>query len=205
MSDRQRVHVIDDDEAMRDSLAFLLGAASLDVTGHASAEGFLEELPDTPPGCVVTDARMPGLSGIDLLLRLQEIDDTLPVIVITGHSDVPMAVKALKAGAFDFIEKPFDDSKMIQTVRDALAYRSDAERRKHSREAAAGLIEALTARERQVFDGLVAGRPNKVIAHDLGISARTVEIYRANVMSKLDASSLSDVVRIAFVARGPDL
>jgi len=205
MSDRQRVHVIDDDEAMRDSLAFLLGAASLDVTGHASAEGFLEVLPGTPPGCVVTDARMPGLSGIDLLLRLQEIDDTLPVIVITGHSDVPMAVKALKAGAFDFIEKPFDDSKMIQTVRDALAYRSDAERRKHSREAAAGLIEALTARERQVFDGLVAGRPNKVIAHDLGISARTVEIYRANVMSKLDASSLSDVVRIAFVARGPDL
>lgn len=204
MSERRAVHIIDDDEAMLDSLAFLLRAAAHDVVGHASAEDFLGVFPDASPGCVVTDARMPGMTGIDLLIRLQRLDRDLPVIVMTGHSDVPMAVRSLKAGAFDFIEKPFEDDKMIATVEAALAQRSQAERRREGRQEAAGRIASLTVRERQVFDGLVAGHPNKVIAHELGISARTVEIYRANVMNKLGASSLSDVVRTAFIAHGPE-
>lgn len=202
MSESGPVHVIDDDEAMRDSLVFLLNSASLDAVAHASADDFLAALPEIEFACIVTDVRMPGLSGIELLRRVRALDRSLPVIVMTGHSDVPMAIETLKAGAFDFIEKPFEDDRMIDTVRAALAYRSEAQREENSRETALKLIETLTARERQVFDGLVAGNPNKIIAHTLGISVRTVEIYRANVMSKLNASSLPDVVRLAFIAHG---
>lgn len=199
------VHIVDDDDAMRDSLVFLLSAASLDARAYASAEDFLDTLSSAETGCIVTDARMPGMSGLELLRHLRAIDNTLPVVVMTGHSDVPMAVSALKAGAHDFIEKPFDDERMIEVVRSALVYRDEARRRQQDRETALARIGALTERERQVFDGLVAGQPNKIIAHELGISARTVEIYRANVMSKLGASSLSDVVRTAFVGEGmPD-
>jgi two-component system response regulator FixJ len=147
---------------------------------------------------------MPGMSGIDLLHRLREADRHLPVIVMTGHGDIPMAVEALKAGAFDFIEKPFPDEQMISAVRAALDYRTRARRRDADRAGVLVRMESLTQRERDVFEGLVAGHPNKVIAHDLGISPRTVEIYRANVMAKLNAGSLSDVVRMAFIARAPD-
>lgn len=198
------VHVIDDDDAMRDSLVFLLTAADIEAVPHASAETFLGALPSLDFACVITDVRMPGMSGIELLRRLKEADKRLPVIIITGHGDIPMAVEALKTGAFDFIEKPFDDERIIGAVRSALAFRTKARRQAQDRAAVLARIAALTGRERQVFEGLVAGLPNKTIAFDLGISPRTVEVYRANVMSKLGASSLSEVVRMAFVASGDD-
>jgi two-component system, LuxR family, response regulator FixJ len=194
------VHVVDDDDAMRDSLVFLLSTASIAAISHESAESLLAELSPHKCSCIVTDVRMPGMSGIDLLRHLQQTDKLIPVIVITGHSDVPLAVEALKAGAFDFIEKPFEDDRIISTVRAAMDTHTKARHDEGGRSAVLARLETLTARERQVFDGLVAGRPNKVIAYDLGISPRTVEIYRANVMTKLNASSLSEVVRIGFVA-----
>ncbi|QPC42655.1 response regulator transcription factor FixJ [Kaustia mangrovi] len=202
MSSAGLVHVIDDDEAMRDSLAFLLAAERFEVVGHDSADSFLETLPSLGFACIVTDVRMPGMTGIELLHHMREVDKFLPVIVITGHSDVPLAVEALKAGAFDFIEKPFDDERMIAAIRSALEFRSRAQHQEDSRAEIRTRLDTLTERERQVFDGLVAGHPNKIIAHDLGISPRTVEIYRANVMHKLEASSLSQVVRMAFIVQG---
>ncbi|MBB5751292.1 response regulator FixJ [Prosthecomicrobium pneumaticum] len=195
-----RVHVIDDDDASRESLVFLLGSAAIEAIGHASAETFLAALSEADPACVVTDVRMPGMSGIDLLRHLGEIGRPLPVIVMTGHGDVPMAVEALKAGALDFIEKPFEDEHMIGVVRGALEQATARRRQAEDKAAMLARLDTLTTRERQVFDGLVAGNPNKTIAYDLGISPRTVEIYRANVMAKLEAASLSDVIRIAFLA-----
>lgn len=199
MSEIGQVHIIDDDDAIRDSLVFLLTSASIVAVEHSSAESFLEALPGLAIGCIVTDVRMPGMSGIALLQRLQAADKHLPVIVMTGHGDIPMAVEALKTGAFDFIEKPFSDDQMISVVRSALAYRTRAKRQDSDRAGILARVESLTQRERDVFEGLVAGHPNKTIAYDLGISPRTVEIYRANVMVKLNAASLSDVVRMAFI------
>lgn len=201
MTELGPVHVVDDDDAMRDSLVFLLSSASILAIPHESAESLIAALPTLDFACIVTDVRMPGMSGIDLLRHLQRVDKQLPVIVVTGHSDVPLAVEALKAGAFDFIEKPFEDDRIITAVCSALEFRTQARRQEESRTAALGRLETLTSRERQVFEGLIAGQPNKIIAHQLGISPRTVEIYRANVMSKLDASSLSDVVRIGLAAQ----
>lgn len=200
MTELGPVHVVDDDDALRDSLVFLLSSASIPAVPHESAESLIAALPGLDFACIITDVRMPGMTGIDLLRHLHAIDKQLPVIVVTGHSDVPLAVEALKAGAFDFIEKPFEDERIIAAVRSALEFRSKTQRAHESRAVAMGRVELLTARERQVFEGLVAGHPNKIIAHELGISPRTVEIYRANVMSKLNASSLSDVVRIALAA-----
>jgi len=193
------VHVIDDDEAMRNSLAFLLRAAKVEVQTYESALAFLENLAKIKPGCIVTDVRMPGMSGIDLLKRLRQLNSNMPVIVITGHGDVPLAVEAMKEGAVDFLEKPFDDDVLLAAIRAALAERAtDIEQQAH-RAAIYDKLAALSTRERQVLEGLVAGHPNKTIAFDLGISPRTVEIYRANVMTKMKAASLSDLVRIALV------
>lgn len=202
MPDDATVHVIDDDEAVRQSLEFLLKGAKLPVETHESATAFLAALPQlTPgPGCVITDIRMPGISGIDLLKQLRQLPQPVPVIVITGHGDVPLAVTAMKYGAADFLEKPFDDDVLLRAVQAALDRRQKDGRREAERAAALDKLAALTARERQVLDGLVAGKPNKAIAHDLAISPRTVEIYRANVMSKTDAASLSDLVRMALSA-----
>lgn len=202
MPDDATVHVIDDDEAVRQSLEFLLKGAKLPVETHESANAFLAALPRlTPsPGCVITDIRMPGISGIDLLKQLRQLPQPVPVIVITGHGDVPLAVTAMKYGAVDFLEKPFDDDVLLRAVQTALDRRQKDGRREAERAAALDKLAALTARERQVLDGLVAGKPNKAIAHDLAISPRTVEIYRANVMSKTDAASLSDLVRMALSA-----
>ena len=204
MSEIGQVHIIDDDDAVRDSLVFLLTSASIDAVAHSSAEAFLAAFVELALGCVVTDVRMPGTSGIELLQRLQAAEKHLPVIVMTGHGDIPMAVEALKTGAFDFIEKPFSDDQMIAVVRSALAYRTRAKRQDSDRADILARIESLTQRERDVFEGLVAGHPNKTIAYDLGISPRTVEIYRANVMVKLNAASLSDVVRMAFIVQKAD-
>jgi two-component system, LuxR family, response regulator FixJ len=198
-SDKAVVHVIDDDEASRQSLAFLLQAANVEVQTHASATAFLDQLPELSAGCVITDVRMPGLSGIDLLRRLRELHFAAPVIVMTGHGDVPLAVEAMKIGAVDFLEKPFDDEALLASVRLALHQQEGARTRDMARAEIDSRIAALSNRERDVLAGLVAGRANKQIAYDLGISPRTVEIYRANLMNKMQAGSLSELVRMALV------
>lgn len=194
------VHVIDDDEALRDSLTFLLRAADLEVMSHASAAAFLDLLPLTGLTCIITDVRMPGLSGIDLLRRVRELGIEVPVIVITGHGDVPLAVEAMKIGASDFLEKPFDDELLLASVRSALERHDGATKRSAERAQIENKLAALSNRERDVLGGLVAGRANKQIAFDLGISPRTVEIYRANLMNKMQAGSLSELVRMALTA-----
>ena len=196
------VHVIDDDEAVRESLAFLLRSADLDVETYESATVFLAALPSVAPGCVITDVRMPGLSGTELLQKLKEMGVTMPVIVMTGHGDVPLAVEAMKKGAIDFFEKPFDDEALLASVQSALGSWGEKEAKEAERADVRARIEALSPRERDVLKGLVAGQPNKTIAFDLGISHRTVEIYRANLMTKMKASSLSDLVRMALFNSG---
>jgi two-component system, LuxR family, response regulator FixJ len=193
------VHVIDDDEAVRESIDFLLRSARLTVKTYDSAVAFLEVAPTIGSGCIITDVRMPGLSGIDLLRRLKEMQVQLPVIVITGHGDVPLAVEAMKFGAADFLEKPFDDDVLLASVRSALNRSEASAALEAGRAELRARIATLTHRERDVLDGLIAGHPNKIIAFDLAISPRTVEIYRANVMTKMKAGSLSELVRMALV------
>jgi two-component system response regulator FixJ len=195
------VHVIDDDDAVRQSLAFLLGTARIAVRTYESAAAFLSALPDAGGGCIVTDVRMPEMSGIDLLRRLKELNVAMPVIVITGHGDVQLAVEAMKIGAVDFLEKPFDDEALLAAVKSALSGAEKGAQQESERAKVAEKLAALSGREREVLDGLVAGKPNKIIAFDLGISPRTVEIYRANVMTKTGAGSLSELVRLALTAR----
>jgi len=200
MPDKTTVHVIDDDDAARESLAFLLRSANMDVCSYESAEDFLQGISSLRAGCIVTDVRMPGMSGIELLRRLREIDMKLPVIVITGHGDVPLAVEAMRVGAMDFLEKPYDDEALLTSVRNALG---QGEKINAESQEKAQLLErsaTLSSREREVLEGLVAGHPNKIIAFNLGISPRTVEIYRANVMTKMKAGSLSELVRMALIA-----
>lgn len=198
-SDASIIHVVDDDEAMRDSMAFLLRAENFPVQTYAAAADFLNALPQIKSGCVVTDVRMPGMSGIELLQRLRELKVSLPVIVVSGHGDVPVAVEAMKSGALDFIEKPFSDEVFLRAVRMAInAQAVDSERQAQTATINSHL-ESLSKREREVLEGLVAGHSNKTIAYDLGISPRTVEIYRANVMEKMQAESLSDLVRMALI------
>jgi len=196
----EAVHIVDDDDAVRDSVSFLLGAARIRSVAHESAVAFLKAFPKLDVACVVTDIRMPGLTGIDLLRQLREKGVTVPVIMITGHGDVPLAVEAMKLGATDFIEKPFDDERLLGAIRSALDRQSGEDAAQARATEARARIESLSERERQVLDGLVAGQANKAIAYNLGISARTVEVYRANVMGKMQAGSLSDLVRMALVA-----
>lgn len=198
-SDALIVHVIDDDEAMRHSLSFLFRTANIKADTYESADSFLNALPQIDVGCIVTDVRMPGLSGIDLLRHLRERGLGLPVIVITGHGDVPLAVEAMKLGAADFLEKPFDDAVLLSAVRSALSVRASDQERQALKAAISARLTSLSSRERDVLQGLIAGHPNKIIAYDHGISPRTVEIYRANVMTKMQASSLSELVRMALV------
>jgi two-component system, LuxR family, response regulator FixJ len=194
------VHVIDDDEAVRDSIEFLLRSAQLTVQTYESASAFLAVAPTTNSGCVITDVRMPGIGGIDLLRRLKELQIRLPVIVITGHGDVPLAVEAMKFGAVDFLEKPFEDEVLLASVRTALNRSEASAQVETERAEIRARIATLTNREHEVLQGLIAGHPNKIIAFDLSISPRTVEIYRANVMTKMKAGSLSELVRMALVA-----
>jgi two-component system, LuxR family, response regulator FixJ len=199
-SEKPVVYVIDDDEASRQSLAFLLQAADFNVRTYASATVFLDLASKLGWSCVITDVRMPGMSGIELLRRLKELDVNVPVIVITGHGDVPLAVEAMKVGAADFLEKPFDDDVLLSSVRTALAQRDGDKRRHGERAEIESRLAVLSPRERDVLSGLVSGRANKQIAYDLGISPRTVEIYRANLMNKMQAGSLSELVRMALIA-----
>ncbi len=202
MSSNNVVHVIDDDEAVRESLAFLLRSADLDVSTYESATAFLAALPKAAPGCIITDVRMPGLSGTELLQKLKEMGVAMPVIVVTGHGDVPLAVEAMKMGAIDFFEKPFDDEALLASVQSSLGSWGEQEAKEAERADVRARLESLSPRERDVLKGLVAGHANKTIAFDLGISHRTVEIYRANVMTKMKASSLSELVRMALFNGG---
>src|SRR6476646_6892188 len=194
------VYVIDDDDAVRQSLEFLLKTAGVSVRGFESAKAFLDVLPAIKSGCIITDVRMPEITGIDLLRRIKESGLDIPVIVITGRGDISLAVEAMKIGAVDFLEKPFDDDLLVASVRSALNKDASTARQKAEIADIHDRLAALSNRERQVLEGLVAGKANKIIAFDLGISPRTVEIYRANVMTKLEANSLSDLVRMAMTA-----
>jgi two-component system response regulator FixJ len=196
------VHVVDDDVAVRQSLSFLLASDGLPVRLHESASAFLDTVREAPAGCILTDVRMPGIDGIAFLRHLKERGITLPVIVMTGHADVPLAVEAMKEGAIDFIEKPFDDDLLLAAIRSALKRQEQSAQKDAQWGEVRARLDSLSERERQVLEGLVAGKANKVIAYDLSISPRTVEIYRANVMTKMQAGSLSELVRMALLAGG---
>ena len=203
MSGQEIVHVIDDDDALRDSVQLFLVNEGLNVKTYASATEFLAALDGAPAGCVVTDVRMPGMSGMELLAHLAARSLALPVIVVTGHADVPLAVRAMKQGAVDLLEKPFRPEDLISAVRKALiSGRGSQTNEAHTREALARLA-TLSVRENEVLDRLIRGQPNKIIAHEMGISPRTVEVHRANVMKKTQAGSLSELVRMFLnVERG---
>jgi two-component system, LuxR family, response regulator FixJ len=194
------VHVIDDDDAVRDSLTFLLQANGFQVRAHRSGSDFLAALPLENPGCIISDIRMPGVSGTDVLARLREGGMDTPVIIMTGHGDVPLAVEAMKLGAFDFLEKPFDDEVMLTSVRSALERASMKKESEAEKDEIRRRIDLLTRRERDVLAGLITGHPNKIIAFNLSISPRTVEIYRANIMTKMQAGSLSELVRMVITS-----
>ncbi|MBX9453861.1 MAG: response regulator transcription factor FixJ [Mesorhizobium sp.] len=193
------VHIVDDEEPVRKSLAFLLTMAGFTVRVHESATTFVEAAPSIRNGCLVTDLRMPDMSGVELLRQLGAMPAHIPSIVITGHGDVPMAVAAMKAGALDFIEKPFEDEVLIEAIKRAAAKLS-SEPGGEDVAAIRTRLERLSEREREVLSGVVAGLPNKTIAYDLDISPRTVEVHRANVMSKMEARSLPELVRMALAA-----
>jgi two-component system response regulator FixJ len=196
---RAVIHLIDDDEALRESVAFLLRAADFEVKGFSSAQAFLASLPDASLSCVITDVRMPDMSGIELIRRLKDLKVDIPVIVITGHGDVALAVEAMKLGATDFFEKPFNDDLLLASVRAAFQEQAHHTKRYAERAEIEQRLARLSAREKDVLTGLIDGRANKQIAFDLGISPRTVEIYRANLMTKMQADSLSDLVRMALI------
>jgi two-component system, LuxR family, response regulator FixJ len=199
------VHVIDDDEAVRQSLAFLLASSGLPVRLYESAMSFLDALTALQPGCVLTDVRMPGMSGLDLQRELTARRINLPVIIMTGHGDVQLAVEAMKAGAVDFIEKPFSDEAILTAIRAAGERFTRDAAQSGAASAVQAKLETLTPREREVLDGLIAGLPNKSIAYDLNISARTVEVHRANLMVKMGATSLPELVRMVLLSRAPGI
>lgn len=196
------VLVVDDDAAVRSGLSLLLRSAGLNVRGFDGAQAFLEECADVPCGCVLLDVRMPGLSGLELQRRLKDMGVQLPVIILTGHGDVPMAVRAMKHGAFDFIEKPFNDQHLLDRVNDALLQDARDCERRTQRQDAARRLETLTRRERDVVDCLAKGMANKVIATELAISERTVELHRAHAMEKLGLRSVAQLMQHLLLASG---
>jgi two-component system response regulator FixJ len=200
MPSRPIVHIVDDDEAMRHSLAFVLDVNGFAPRLHDSAVAFLAARPEPVEGCLVTDIRMPGLSGLDLVRELNQQKARYPVIVMTGHADVPLAVEAMKAGVVDFIEKPFSDETFLNAVRAALALARGDDDQAQARLQAERRIAELSPRERDVLVGVAAGKSNKAIAADLDISPRTVEVYRANLMAKTEARTVADLVRMALAA-----
>jgi two-component system response regulator FixJ len=200
MPDKRKVYVIDDDEAMRDSLNFLLDSADFHVTLFETALTFLDTLPGLDFGCVVSDIRMPGLDGIELLKRMKAARSTFPIVIMTGHGDVPLAVEAMKLGAVDFLEKPFEDDRLIGMIEIAIRQAEPTAKSEAVTLDIAARVATLSPRERQVMEGLIAGLSNKLIARDYDISPRTIEVYRANVMTKMQANSLSELVRLAMRA-----
>lgn len=196
-----RIYVVDDDEAVRQSLIVLFESGGHACRAFSSAQEFLAAAPTLQPGCVIADIRMPGMDGLEMQQRLIERALLFPLIVMTGHGDVPLAVRAMKAGAIDFIEKPFAADAIAESVRNALATAAELRERDTAASAAAARLATLSAREHEVLQGLIDGLPNKSIAHDLGISPRTIEIHRARVMDKMGARSLSELVRLGLAAR----
>ena len=201
-SDAKLVHVVDDDAAVRRSVAFMLKTSGHQVEAHESGVDLLKNASRLGDGCILLDIRMPGMDGLEVQQALQEKGVALPVIIMTGHGDVGLAVKAMKAGAVDFIEKPFEKEALLSSLEEGFRRLSRKEATEDRQKDAEVRLQALTPRERDVLDGLSNGLPNKTIAYDLGISPRTVEIHRANLMSKLGVRSLSEALRVAFAARG---
>ena len=195
-----KVYVIDDDEAMRDSLMFLLDSAGFEVTLFDAAHQFLDAVPTLSFGCVVSDVRMPGIDGMEILKRLKAARSRFPIVIMTGHGDVPLAVEAMKLGAVDFLEKPFEDDRLIRMIDSAIREAEPAAKSEAVAHDIAARVASLSPRERQVMDGLIAGLSNKLIAREYDISPRTIEVYRANVMTKMQANSLSELVRLAMRA-----
>lgn len=194
------IFIVDDDPAVRDSLAVLLEVEGYRVRVFDSAESFLEAWTPQLQGGLLLDVRMPGMDGLELLERLNKLGNHLPVVVMTGHGDVPLAVRSMKLGALDFIEKPLSDTLLLEVVRTMIAYEKERQERCREQQEIAARLAELTPRERDVLEKLVLGQPNKVIAYELGISARTVEVHRARVMEKMKAKSLSHLVRMALQA-----
>lgn len=200
MTTKGMIYVIDDDDAMRDSLNFLLDSSGYSVTLFDDAQRFMEALPGLAFGCVVSDVRMPGIDGIELLKRMKAQHSPFPILIMTGHGDVPLAVEAMKLGAVDFLEKPFEDDRLIAMIETAIRQAEPAAKSEAIAQDVAARVASLSPRERQVMEGLVAGLSNKLIARDYDISPRTIEVYRANVMTKMRAGSLSELVRLAMRA-----
>lgn len=200
MSDTSVIHIVDDDPAVRDSLGFVLSTANWEVRAYASGAALLERLKDLDPGLIITDVRMPGMTGLELVDELKRHGVRHPVIVLTGHADVSMAVEAMKAGVVDFLEKPFDDHALLAAVERGLGMQASAGANQAARSDVQERLAQLTARERDVFNAVSAGESNKSAAQLLGISPRTVEIYRANVMEKMQARTLADLVRMSLLA-----
>lgn len=192
------VHIVDDDAPMRDSVAFLLGSEDIETRTYESARALLDRRAELESGCIITDIRMPEMNGLEMVLELKRSGVLQPVIVLTGHADVSLAVQAMKAGVVDFLEKPFEDEALLRTVRNALSQSGGEIGRQKELAEITERASQLTARERDVFEAIVAGDSNKAAALRLGISPRTVEIYRANVMTKMHANSLSELVRMAL-------
>lgn len=198
MTDKPVIHLVDDDPAILDSLRFLMTSADLDVRTYESAFALLDRVAQLEPGCIVTDIRMPGMDGLQLVVKLRELGAPHPVVVLTGHAEVALAVRAMKAGVADFLEKPFQDEALLSAVRTALTEAQGAVVRQEEIAEIGRRASLLTPRERDVLGAVVAGDSNKAAALRLGISPRTVEIYRANVMEKMQANSLSELVRMAL-------
>ncbi len=196
MHDHQTVFVVDDDEGVRDGLSLLLATIGLSCELHESAQEFLGAYDGGKRGCLVLDIRMPRMTGLDLQKKLQEMGSTLPIIFITGHGDIPMAVEAMRRGALDFIRKPFREHDLLERINEALNIDEDAHRKAMDRQELAEKLSTLSEREKEVFDRVADGQMNKVIASDLGISERTVEVHRGHVMRKLDVRTLAQLVRV---------
>lgn len=207
MNDSRLIHVVDDDDSVRRSVGFMLKTSGHLVKSYASGTELLKEAKRLEPGCILLDIRMPGMDGLEVQQELQNLGVSLPVIIMTGHGDIPLSVRAMKAGAIDFIEKPFEKATLVAAVDEAFRTMARSDSGRERAQSAIVRLQALTPRERDVLDGLAKGLPNKTIAFDLGISPRTVEIHRANLMSKLEVRSLSEALRLAFaaeeVANGP--
>ncbi|WP_017669024.1 response regulator [Sandarakinorhabdus sp. AAP62] len=201
----KRVYLVDDEAAVRRSVGFMLKTSGYEVESFESGEAFLKAAPHLPPGCVLLDVRLGAMDGLAVQQALKDKGVVLPVIIITGHGDVGLAVRAMKAGAVDFLEKPFEKAAVIASLEQALRHNDGRAELNRLADQARAQLNGLTPRERDVLNGLVEGQSNKVIAYDLGISPRTVEIHRANLMSKLGVGSLSDALKIAFTARMADL
>ena len=203
-SDVKLVHLVDDDGAIRRSVGFMLKTSGFTVRTYESGVDLMKAVGDLEAGCILLDIRMPGMDGIEVQKSLREKGVTLPVIIMTGHGDVGLAVKAMKAGAVDFIEKPFDKDLLLSSLEEGFRRLSQREATHDRKKDAEVRLQALTPRERDVLEGLAQGLPNKTIAYDLGISPRTVEIHRANLMTKLQVRSLSEALRIAFASQESD-